>query len=645
MLRDEDLLAGGGRWIAALSAKAPVVLLVDDLDVAGAGMLHVIWQLAMLSSPKRVLVVASATAADSQTAPMLARTLTMLEERGALRRMTLPPLDELEVAELLERIPVAPHAHGADCLHELAGGSPFLIAETLSLRTPGGVDERAASLSRICHVARRRMAELGRATAALLEQAALFETDFTVDELAAASGATVGTVSMLVDDAVSAARPATELAAFVLLRAPAVSRSARRRSLRDQAARRDVRVVRAIRASPSTGTGPTPVECRHHGILAAVARLILHITTAPEWAAAQAAGEYRAPSLDTEGFIHCSTPAQVVHVGDWFYREVPDLVLLCIDPGALDERGACGRRRPTRSRASSRTCTARSPSKPSRTVVPWERGEDGFDIPDRSPRPRRAVARSSYLRGRGGPSRGWLLRGRRRSRTACRSRSCRRATRGRARSTRCPPGRPSRFTGVRRTISSWISWLSSTISSALVATEPTAIALTRTFGARSAAISRVMCVSAAFAVPYATKPRSRSRPIADEMLTTAPEPAASMCGAAALVSTNAVVHVEVERALEVAGARVHERARHRAARVVDDHVDAAELGHRLRDDVFDRLVVVHVARDRRARAGRSRALPRRPRRAAPWCGPRARRRRRPRRRSSRSARRCRARRR
>ncbi len=204
MLRDEDLLAGGGRWIAALSAKAPVVLLVDDLDVAGAGLLHVIWQLAMLSSPKRVLIVASARAADSQTAPMLARTLTMLDERGALRRMTLPPLDELEVAELLERLPVAPHAHGADCLHELAGGSPFLIAETLSLRTPGGVDERAASLSRICHVARRRMAELGRATAALLEQAALFETDFTVDELAAASGATVGTVSMLVDDAVSA---------------------------------------------------------------------------------------------------------------------------------------------------------------------------------------------------------------------------------------------------------------------------------------------------------------------------------------------------------------------------------------------------------------------------------------------------------
>src|SRR6476661_4276015 len=66
-----------------------------------------------------------------------------------------------------------------------------------------------------------------------------------------------------------------------------------------------------------------------------MSRLILHITTAPEWAAAQAAGEYRAPSLDAEGFIHCSTPAQVTHVGDWFYRDVPDLVLLCIEPADL----------------------------------------------------------------------------------------------------------------------------------------------------------------------------------------------------------------------------------------------------------------------------------------------------------------------
>jgi len=67
-----------------------------------------------------------------------------------------------------------------------------------------------------------------------------------------------------------------------------------------------------------------------------VTRLILHITTGDEWASALGKGEYRAPSLDSEGFIHCALPTQVTHVADWFYRDVPDLVLLCIDPNLLD---------------------------------------------------------------------------------------------------------------------------------------------------------------------------------------------------------------------------------------------------------------------------------------------------------------------
>ena len=60
---------------------------------------------------------------------------------------------------------------------------------------------------------------------------------------------------------------------------------------------------------------------------------------------------------------------------------------------------------------------------------------------------------------------------------------------------------PRRFNGVPATISVRIASSVSTVSSALVAIDPTAIALTRTFGARSAAMSRVMWVSAALAVP------------------------------------------------------------------------------------------------------------------------------------------------
>lgn len=65
--------------------------------------------------------------------------------------------------------------------------------------------------------------------------------------------------------------------------------------------------------------------------------MILHITGWSDWEEAQRAGEFRAPSLDTDGFIHCSTPApeQVIAVANALYRGQRNLVLLCIDPDKL----------------------------------------------------------------------------------------------------------------------------------------------------------------------------------------------------------------------------------------------------------------------------------------------------------------------
>ena len=63
--------------------------------------------------------------------------------------------------------------------------------------------------------------------------------------------------------------------------------------------------------------------------------MIYHITSGAAWAQAQMRGQYRAPSLASEGFIHCSTREQVVTVADAFYRGQADLLLLCIDEGKL----------------------------------------------------------------------------------------------------------------------------------------------------------------------------------------------------------------------------------------------------------------------------------------------------------------------
>lgn len=64
--------------------------------------------------------------------------------------------------------------------------------------------------------------------------------------------------------------------------------------------------------------------------------MIYHITTGSDWEQAQQDGAYHTPSLQTEGFIHCSSREQIIKVANAFYRDLPDLVLLCIETDYLE---------------------------------------------------------------------------------------------------------------------------------------------------------------------------------------------------------------------------------------------------------------------------------------------------------------------
>jgi uncharacterized protein (DUF952 family)/heme-degrading monooxygenase HmoA len=67
---------------------------------------------------------------------------------------------------------------------------------------------------------------------------------------------------------------------------------------------------------------------------------LVHIAMPDDWAAGQAAGEYtmstRGVTLEHERFIHCSFDHQVQSTANRFYADVDELVLLRIDPAALD---------------------------------------------------------------------------------------------------------------------------------------------------------------------------------------------------------------------------------------------------------------------------------------------------------------------
>lgn len=63
--------------------------------------------------------------------------------------------------------------------------------------------------------------------------------------------------------------------------------------------------------------------------------MIYHITTADRWEAAQKLGVYRADSLQSQGFIHCSDAQQVVRVANALFARKQGLTLLHIDPRKL----------------------------------------------------------------------------------------------------------------------------------------------------------------------------------------------------------------------------------------------------------------------------------------------------------------------
>jgi uncharacterized protein (DUF952 family) len=63
--------------------------------------------------------------------------------------------------------------------------------------------------------------------------------------------------------------------------------------------------------------------------------MIFHIVKRVEWVLAVGRGSYAPESLRAEGFIHCSTVAQVIETANRFYRGQDDLVVLWIEESRL----------------------------------------------------------------------------------------------------------------------------------------------------------------------------------------------------------------------------------------------------------------------------------------------------------------------
>lgn len=66
--------------------------------------------------------------------------------------------------------------------------------------------------------------------------------------------------------------------------------------------------------------------------------MIFKLLTSAEWAAAQTAGQFDGSADDRrDGFVHFSTADQVVETARRYFADVPDVVLLTVDPAPLGD--------------------------------------------------------------------------------------------------------------------------------------------------------------------------------------------------------------------------------------------------------------------------------------------------------------------
>jgi uncharacterized protein (DUF952 family) len=63
--------------------------------------------------------------------------------------------------------------------------------------------------------------------------------------------------------------------------------------------------------------------------------VVYHIAVREDWERARQMGVYRVPSLDAEGFIHCSAQEQVLRSARMFFAGTSNLLLLKIDTEKL----------------------------------------------------------------------------------------------------------------------------------------------------------------------------------------------------------------------------------------------------------------------------------------------------------------------
>jgi DNA-binding SARP family transcriptional activator len=200
--RGARLVSAVASCLTQLSRRAPIVLLLDDLQRSGAALLYVLGRLMVIEEQPRILVLATARSTTSSRSSSLADLAAALEQRGRLERIPLAGLEVTSVERLLCRLGAREPTAAAKLLHRVTNGHPFFLNEILQ------ADDWQHALfdppPSVREFVRRRVHALGDAEEGILIDAAGLGIAFDVALLADISDVPRATTAALIDGAVTA---------------------------------------------------------------------------------------------------------------------------------------------------------------------------------------------------------------------------------------------------------------------------------------------------------------------------------------------------------------------------------------------------------------------------------------------------------
>ncbi|MFO0747870.1 MAG: AAA family ATPase [Myxococcota bacterium] len=165
-------------YLDAAVARAPLVMVLDDLHAADPSSLLLLQFIARELRGRALLVIGTYREAEARRAPEVGATLARVARDATV--LPLSRLSRTEVHALVQATLGAPpsQAH-VDALHHASEGNPLFVHELL--RLPNAVPLAAGRLGGIGEVVRARLALLPPEVRALLEVAAVLGREFALD--------------------------------------------------------------------------------------------------------------------------------------------------------------------------------------------------------------------------------------------------------------------------------------------------------------------------------------------------------------------------------------------------------------------------------------------------------------------------------